>query len=154
MFHFLCQHQGDDMEGRFSDRRQSPSLGQFSAAKKKFMYQCQELYDKKCYHSIEGELVDVHGEEGVVHVDVAVDVDHGPGLVRAAEVVHAAVAVVSADGVGETSVEIIDLIHKTVLSVERIPFVVNVKGLVLGSGDLVVVIKPENVKFPFVIYLF
>ena len=139
------------MEGRFSDMRQSPYLGQFSVAKKKFSCQFQGLYHTKYYHSIEGELVDIHGEEGVVHVDVAVDVDHGPGLVGAAEVVHAAVAVVSADGVGETSVEIIDLIHKTVLSVERIPFVVNVKGLVLGSGDLVVVIKPEIVTFPSVI---
>ena len=89
-----------------------------------------------------------------MHVDVAVDVDHGPGLVGAAEVVHAAVAVVSADGVGQSSVEIIDLIHKAVLSVEGIPFVVNIKGLVLGSGDLVVVIKPESVSYPPVITLF
>ena len=155
MFHFPCQHQGDDMEGRFSDRRQSPYLGQFSVANKKLTSQCQGfLYDTKYYHSVEGELVYVHGEEGVVHVNVAVDVDHGPGLVGAAEVVHAAVAVVSADGVGETRVEIIDLIHKTVLSVERIPFVVDVKGLVLGSGDLVVIIKPESVTFPFVINKF
>ena len=139
------------MEGRFSDRRQSPSLGQFSVANKKLTSQCQGLHDTEYYHSIEGELVDVHGEEGVVHVDVAVDVDHGPSLVGAAEVIHAAVAVVSADGVGETSVEIINLIHKTVLSVERIPFVVDVKGLVLGSGDLVVIIKPESVTFPPVI---
>ena len=136
------------MEGRFSDMRQSPSLGQFSVAKKKLAIQCQDLYVTKYYHSIEGELVDIHGEEGVVHVDVAVNNDHGPCLVRAAEVVNAAVAVVSADGVGQSSVEVINLIHKTVLSIERIPFVVNVKGLVLGSGDLVVVIKPESVTFP------
>ena len=103
------------------------------------------------YHSIEGELVDVHGEEGVVHVDVAVDVDHSPGLVGAAEVVHAAVAVVGADGVRETRVEIIDLINKTVLSVEGVPFVVYVKRFVLSSGDLVVVIKPKIVTFSSVI---
>ena len=95
------------------------------------------------YHSIEGELVDVHGEEGVVHVDVAVDVDHGPGLIRAAEVVHTAVAVVSADGVRETRVEVIDLIHKAILSVEWITFLINVNGFVLCSCDLMVVIKPK-----------
>ena len=62
----------------------------------------QDKIDSQCYHSIEGELVDVHGEEGVVHVDVAVVVDNGPGLVGAAEVVHAAVTEVSADRVGKT----------------------------------------------------
>ena len=37
-----------------------------------------------------------------MHVDVAVVVDHRPSLVRPAEVAHGAVAVVRADGVGET----------------------------------------------------
>ena len=88
-----------------------------------------------------------------MHVDVAVDVDHSPGLVGAAEVVYAAVAVVGADGVGETRVEIIDLIDKTVLSVEGIPFVVYVKRFVFGSGDLMVVIKPKRVTFLSVLFV-
>ena len=133
------------MEGRSSDKRQSPYFGQFSEEKKIHSQgPSSQNNATDCYHSIEGELVDVHGEEGVVHVDVAVDVDHSPGLVGAAEVVHAAVAVVGADGVRETRVEIIDLIDKTVLSVEGIPFVVYVKRFVLCSGDLVVVIKPKE----------
>ena len=137
------------MEGRSSGKHQSPYFGQFSEAKN--IHSQGPKTQIVCYHSIEGELVDVHGEEGVVHVDVAVDVDHSPGLVEATEVVHAAVAVVGADGVRETRVEIIDLIDKTVLSVKGIPFAVHVKRFVLCSGDLVVVIKPNRVKFPSVL---
>ena len=145
MSHFPCQHQGDDMEGRSSGKHQSPYFGQFSEAKNIHSQGPKTQNNATdCYHSIKGELVDVHGEEGVVHVDVAVDVDHSPGLVEATEVIHAAVAVVGADGVRETRVEIIDLIDKTVLSVKGIPFAVHVKRFVLGSGDLVVVIKPKR----------
>ena len=84
-----------------------------------------------------------------MHVDVPVVVDHSPCLVRSAEVAHTTVAVVSADGVGETRVEIINLIHKAVLSVEWVPIIiiVIVNGLILCSCDLMVVIKPKNATF-------
>ena len=82
-------------------------------------------------------------------MDVPVVVDHSPSLVRTAEVAHTTVTVVSTDGVGEARVEIINLIHKAVLSVEWVPIIVIVivNGLVLCSCDLMVVIKPKNVTF-------